>query len=250
MTGQKFGKLTAIKRAGRNKSGKIIWQCHCDCGNKELLIPTGNLRSGNSTQCWRCKSDEMIIHHCNNKRILAIWNGMRGRCYNPNDDAYGDYGGRGIKICDEWLDDIRNFEEWSMKNGYSDELTIDRINNNGNYEPSNCRWTTMTVQARNRRGNVMLTYKGETKTVYEWEKELGVSRQTIQNRIARGITDEEEIFAKPVIRRAEKQSGVKGISWHKGSQSWQVLKFGVRLGQFKELDDAIRRLEQFLLEQQ
>lgn len=119
--------------------------------------------------------------------IYRRYNHMRRRCYNEKDHNYKNYGGRGIKICDEWLNDFETFYKWALENGYKKELTIDRIDVNGNYEPSNCRWITMKEQQRNRRTNVRITFNGVTKTQVEWAEELGITGSTIRDRINKGL---------------------------------------------------------------
>ena len=111
---------------------------------------------------------------------------MKARCYNPNCKAYKNYGGRGIRICDEWLEDFMNFYNWAIENGYQDNLTIDRIDNNGNYEPSNCRWITDYEQRFNKRNNKILTIERETKTITEWAKLYNLNIHTIYSRIRYG----------------------------------------------------------------
>ena len=108
---------------------------------------------------------------------------MKQRCYNENGERYKDYGGRGIRVCQEWLDGFINFYNWAMANGYRDNLTLDRKDANGNYEPSNCRWVTYKEQANNRRNNIVLSYKGEKKTLGEWAEEVGMEYDTLHARI-------------------------------------------------------------------
>lgn len=108
---------------------------------------------------------------------------MKERCNNPNNPAYKNYGGRGIRICDEWLKDYKVFKKWAIENGYTDDLTIDRIDNNGNYEPNNCRWVSNKVQANNRRSNVLITYKGKTQNIKQWALELGINYKTLHRRL-------------------------------------------------------------------
>lgn len=130
------------------------------------------------------------------KRILGILKGMKQRCYNPNCEKYPRYGGRGITVCDEWRNNPQAFYDWSMENGYADDLTIDRINNDGNYEPSNCRWAT-AKQQNNNRTHKTYTYNGETKTLSQWADKLGVCDQTLYSRLKNGWSIE-KTFAEPI----------------------------------------------------
>lgn len=123
------------------------------------------------------------MHGQSNTRLYSIWSGIKNRCFNENEPAFKDYGGRGITVCQEWVDKFTAFEQWALNNGYSESLTIDRINNNGNYEPDNCRWITNQQQSRNRRTNHLLTHKGQTKTLIEWSEELSIPYNTLVNRI-------------------------------------------------------------------
>lgn len=167
LTSQRFGKLTVIKYAGRRKCGnqfKILWLCKCDCGN-EKEIPSSDLRNGHSTSCG-CLHRKMIgdlnrKHNLANKcgRIYQVWKSIKYRCNNPNNKSFKNYGGRGIKVCDEWQNNFLLFYNWAIDNGYKEEklsnglnrLTIDRIDNDGNYEPNNCRWVTNLENARNKK---------------------------------------------------------------------------------------------------
>ena len=136
------------------------------------------------------------------KRIYNIYHNMKNRCYNPNDDRYKDYGGRGIKMCDEWLGEhgFENFVEWSMVNGYAENLTIDRVNVNGNYEPSNCRWATNAEQSNNRRTCVYFTFFGITKNLKEWCNCIGENYEKMYGRYYRGY----ETFRKNDIEKIKK----------------------------------------------
>lgn len=136
-----------------------------------------------------------------NTRIYRIWQRMKTRCYNKNFQHFKDYGGRGIKVCDEWLNDFMAFYKWAVDNGYNDNLTIDRIDVNGNYEPNNCRWLTNDEQQNNKRNNILLTYNGKTQTITQWANELGIKRSQIQYRYYRGYTDKACLFGKRVLYR-------------------------------------------------
>ncbi len=128
-----------------------------------------------------------VTHGLSKTRVYSIWCDMKKRCYNPKNKRYECYGGRGIRVCDEWLHDFVRFYEWSMANGYEETLSIDRKDVNGNYEPGNCRWVTMKEQERNRRDNVFITYKGETKTMAEWSEITGICYPTLKWRYHKGL---------------------------------------------------------------
>lgn len=173
LSGQTFGRLHVLGVDDR-ESRHTYFLCQCDCGN---IISTRSdaLTSGATVSCG-CKKREqdrvnLTAHHSHKmsgSRIYGTWIGMKMRCYNKRDTKYYRYGGRGISVCDEWRNSFKSFYEWSIENGYSEELTIDRINNDGNYEPSNCRWSTMSEQCNNRSSCVYLTIGNSTRTITEW----------------------------------------------------------------------------------
>ena len=117
-----------------------------------------------------------------NNRLYQIWLGMKKRCYNPNAKSYSDYGGRGIKICEEWKNDFHSFETWSLQNGYSSELTIDRIDFNSDYCPLNCRWIPLAEQQRNKRNNIYIQYKGRLLTIAELAREININAKLLYPR--------------------------------------------------------------------
>ena len=135
-------------------------------------------------------------HGLRNTRLYRIWANIKTRCYNENDPHFERWGKRGIQMCEEWKNDFNAFYDWSMLHGYSDELTIDRIDNNGNYEPSNCRWVTVKEQNRNKRNVKYITYAGKTQSIPEWTKELNLGKETIRERLKRGYTDYEALFGR------------------------------------------------------
>lgn len=122
-------------------------------------------------------------------RLYRIFGNIKQRCYYKNNKDYKNYGGRGIIVCDEWLKDFKKFYDWAINNGYQDGLTIDRINNDGNYEPSNCRWITKKAQSRNNRNNRIITYKGETHCLIEWSEILKIPYPTLRSRIQMNLPD-------------------------------------------------------------
>lgn len=200
MVGKTFGKLTVIRKAFTDKRGEIKWLCNCECGNETVVLGS-NLRTGNTVSCGCVVAENKIIfgqmnrrHGQSKDRIFRIWTGIRKRCNNPNTRSYSRYGGRGIKICERW-NIFENFYE-DMKTGYSDDLTIDRINVNGNYEPSNCRWATWTGQARNKTNNRLISIDGTIKTSTEWGEISGTNPATINYRVKKGWGTREAVFGK------------------------------------------------------
>ena len=139
-------------------------------------------------------------------RIYSIWRHMKDRCYNPNNNCYHLYGGKGIEVCDDWMV-YKNFQEWALKNGYDDSLSIDRIDNSKNYEPSNCRFSDPITQSNNTSRNVYLTFNGKTQSIAQWERELGYPRHLIQRRRQSGWSDEDAIVFPPIRDRVNKQNG-------------------------------------------
>lgn len=207
LTGKKFGRLTVIEQATSNNKNRTMWRCVCECGN-ETIVYSYHLRNGSSTSCGcfrREVASNRTTHGKTNSRIYHIWAMMKERCFCPTLEAYENYGGRGITVCDEWKNDFQAFYDWAIANGYKDDLTIDRINVDGNYEPSNCRWSTMEEQANNKRNNHYLTARGETKTVAQWSKTLGLKIQVIRSRIHYGWTDEDVLYRPVQIHKKRKQ---------------------------------------------
>lgn len=189
ITGNRYGRLVVIKECGKRKTN-TEWLCKCDCGNFHKAT-TNSLNMGSVKSCG-CLHSEMAVkngkkatkHGNSHSRLYRIWGNMKTRCCNPNSNCFHSYGGRGIKICDEWIDDFNNFKEWALSNGYKRELSIDRIDTNGNYEPNNCRWVTMQEQQNNRRNNRLVTIDGETHTVTEWARMLNLNPNSVCKRIS------------------------------------------------------------------
>ena len=162
--------------------------CLCDCG-KEVDVRVNCLRRGNTRSCG-CLSKDIrktinFSHGMTHTRLYSTWTNMKTRCYNPKVTGFKNYGGRGITVCDDWKDDFMNFYSWAMVNGYNDDLTIERIDVNGNYEPENCLWIDVDEQSKNRRGNVYIELNGETKTLKGWCDELGLPYKIVHQRMNR-----------------------------------------------------------------
>ena len=192
LIGQKFGRLTVIDRAD-NKGNRAMWKCVCSCPNKNVcVVSTQNLKNGHTKSCGCYKLETVLklktinkTHGMTGTRIFTIWQKMKARCYNPKDKRYTDYGDRGITVCDEWKNDFQAFYEWSIDNGYKDNLSIDRIDNNNGYTPKNCRWSTVKTQNNNKRSNHLLTYNNETHTISEWAKIKKIKYVTLERRLNR-----------------------------------------------------------------
>lgn len=196
IAGQRFGRLVAIKPVSTDKYGQVEWFCQCDCGNGCVTI-VNRLRKGKTRSCG-CLKDEgnNRRHGMCYTRLNGIYRKMKERCYWVNNPCYENYGGRGITVCDEWLgkDGFKNFAEWSLSNGYSDTLTIDRRNNDKGYSPDNCRWVDYKMQGRNTRRNHLMTLNGETKTMIEWSEITGISYSVILQRVNKlGWSDEKTL---------------------------------------------------------
>lgn len=199
LTGQRFNKLTVLKFSHFDKKKNSYWLCKCDCGN-EKIVRRCHLTSGGVQSCG-CVLLEGRATYTNgwrthglwqsSPRLCKIWDGMKSRCYKENDTHYKDYGARGIIVCEEWKNDFEKFREWALKNGYQENLTIDRINVNGSYCPENCRWATRKEQANNKRTNIYIDYKGERHTAAEWSKITGLGRGIIEKRYHKGLLPEE-----------------------------------------------------------
>lgn len=194
LRGQRFGRWTVLEEVGRSH-GSVLWRCRCDCGTVKNVSAQA-LRKGESTSCG-CYNREIITKHgMGRTRLHGIWCNMRYRCENPTAKNTADYGGRGIKVCEEWSNSFEAFAEWALANGYTDELTIDRIDNNGNYEPSNCRWATRVEQGRNKRNNVWLTFNGETHILAEWARITHQPMKRLWRRHQLGWCDRDIILGK------------------------------------------------------
>ena len=203
LTGQRFGRLVVKERAENDKTHHTRWVCVCDCGNY-VTVSQANLSSGNTQSCGcfrkensqRNGSKSNLHHGQHGTRIYRIWANMLSRCRNPKVRSYKDYGDRGIKVYDEWLI-FENFYKWAIQSGYKENLTIDRIDVDGDYSPSNCRWATTKEQARNKRTSRIITYSGNEKVLQDWAHEYSINPSTLRARIESGWNIEDAL-RKPI----------------------------------------------------
>lgn len=208
-TGNRYGKLTVI--SCEIVKGKAFWKCKCDCGNI-TTVAGDKLRRGVTKSCGCIQQEHRKegfnkSHGMTNTRLYSEWCNMKARCNNPRSLMYGNYGDRGIKVCEEWRK-FENFMSWALLHGYSDELTIERKDVNGDYEPSNCKWITPTEQYLNRTDTHLITAFGKTQTIKEWADETGLKYDTIHARVMYyGWSGEEAVTRKPHHKKGGGSSG-------------------------------------------
>lgn len=195
LTGRRFGRWLVLEETDERKCGSVMWLCKCDCGTIKT-VSSNSLLTGKSLSCGCYNKDVNTKHGMGRTRLHGIWSNIRYRCQNPNSIGAKNYIGRGIKVCDEWANSFEAFAEWALANGYRDDLTIDRIDNDGNYEPSNCRWATVKEQGRNKRNNIWLTCGGETHILSEWARITNQPRTRLTRRYHLGWSDEEIILGR------------------------------------------------------
>ena len=207
LSGDRYDMLFVIRRIDNSKDGHIQYLCQCDCGNYKI-VKANNLRNGKTHSCGCLKKKIMADkqykhgdtggHSGKSSRLYCIWSSMKDRCFRSNFRQWKDYGGRGIKVCDEWRNNYSVFKTWALSNGYHEGLTIDRINNDGNYEPCNCRWVTMKEQMNNKNNNHNISYNGKCQSLTKWAEELGIRRKTLDCRINRYHWPIEKALTTPV----------------------------------------------------
>lgn len=199
LAGRTFGRLTALHVTERRQGHQTIWRCRCECG-EHADVSRSNLLSGNTRSCGCLASEAYrtasLTHgHTTGRqrpRLYTIWSGMKDRCSNPRNQNFRRYGGRGIAVCEEWLD-FAVFHDWARENGYRSGLTLDRIDNDGPYSPGNCRWVTRKAQAYNTSRNRYLKFNGKRQTVREWAEELDMRPNTLTMRLRIGWSVEKAL---------------------------------------------------------
>lgn len=193
LRGIRFGYLTAVEPSNERSGHCIKWVCKCDCG-RVSLVSARSLVTGRTKSCG-CKKGQMcrdanVTHDMSGSPLYDVYNQMVARCSSPRNHAYQNYGGRGIKVCDEWLNDRATFFSWAKANGYSPGLSIDRIDNNGDYSPENCRLVTRSIQNNNKRSNHPVVLNGELMSLADACRKIGAKYSTIRSRLRSGWTVE------------------------------------------------------------
>ena len=196
LTGQVFGRLTVIERVDLPTKSYAVWLCKCSCGRVKK-VRSCHLRNGVIVSCG-CYHKEKIskgrrTHGETKTRLYNTWKNMKSRCYWKGHEFYRIYGGRGITVCDEWKNSFETFRNWALEHGYSDKLTIDRIDVNGNYEPSNCRWITQKEQCHNKNTNRVVEYHGKKGVFLDMCRRLNVNECTIRSRMKNGCSFEDAV---------------------------------------------------------
>lgn len=195
--GRKFNKLTIIQFDHKDKNRKSYYLCKCDCGKTKVIslnnLITGSIKSCGCIKVAMLKSKSKKYSKNTHPKLYNTWSAMKQRCYNKKASNYYKYGDRGITVCIEWKNSFENFAKWALNNNYKEGLSIDRINVNGNYEPSNCRWATIKQQSINKRRTIFITYKGENLTINELAKKLGQSYQDTYRKYKKGKYNETNI---------------------------------------------------------
>ena len=182
LEGKRFHRWTVLEDYGMNKYGMKIYQCKCDCGNIKIIC-AAHLCSGHTKSC-SCIQKEVVAyrstkHGGSKTRLYDIWEKMKRRCYDNRIKEYKYYGDRGITICEEWKNNFMNFKDWALSNGYTDNLTIDRIDNNGNYEPNNCQWIASYENRKKKRNTIFITVNTIKDSISGWNKIVGKSKNEI-----------------------------------------------------------------------
>lgn len=200
---QKFGQLTVVQKLKMNNHREMEWLCVCDCG-REHISTSNRLTRGQTTCCKECMKNKISIsntkHSCKPEALWCCYQNMKTRCYNKKYSLYHRYGGRGISVCEEWYNSFVSFRDWAFNSGWEEGLSLDRIDNNGNYCPENCKWSTVQEQSNNRHTNRILTANGVSDTMANWSRKLNIPYYVIQYRLEKGW-DDAKTLTTPYKRR-------------------------------------------------
>lgn len=205
-TGSRYGRWVVTGRAP-NKRSSAAWHCRCDCGNTSIVVGS-SLRAGSSTKCRECNAPTRETHGMSKTPEYEVWTSIINRTENCKNNAFHNYGGRGIKMSPEWRASFESFYQ-DMGPRPSPKHTIERVDNSGPYSSENCRWALRAEQARNRRNNIVVEYLGETKCLHDWAAELGISPQTLYHRYKAGLTSPELLFSRKSLLWTRKPKGWK-----------------------------------------
>lgn len=192
LSGKTFGRLTVMHYTHSDSHRVPHYLCKCECGT-EKIISSQSLKRGLTVSCGCYHRERHHVHGITGHPLLDVYRHMKDRCSDPTYHAYKDYGGRGITVCDEWMNDAKAFYDWAVSNGYKEGLTLDRVDNNGNYEPSNCRWATRTEQGNNKRNNIVLEFNGKAMTLHDWARALNINPGTLDSRLRNGWSIEKAL---------------------------------------------------------
>ncbi len=244
--GTKFHRLTVIGSPIRITSRSCSYPCQCECGVKKI-VSRSNLTHGGTKSCGCLLGFKNTTHGDSRTRLYSIWFGIKVRCLKKSNHAYKYYGGRGITISEEFSK-YEAFRAWALANGYTDKLSIDRINNDGNYSPENCRWTDQVHQVRNSRQARNLNVNGESHCISEWTEVTGLKCTTIGMRLKRGWTEQEAVTlplgSTVKVNRKSNTSGFRGVHWSKKYSVWvSQIGFngiGIHVGHFDSAEEAAR----------
>jgi hypothetical protein len=219
LTGLTFGRWTVLEYKGVDKNTKPLWLCRCECGNEKVVFARSLVRGASkSCGCLRKESNTARLAKRNSgHKLYDRLSSMKQRCYNPKNEAYKYYGGRGVRVCDEWLNDSQLFVDWALANGWQEGLEIDRIDNDGDYSPNNCQWVTDKINSRNRSNARLATIEGITLSIPEWADKAGLTYSTVAQRVKAGWSGA-DIIAPPISESEKKRRRVEGLRKRKGSE--------------------------------
>jgi hypothetical protein len=262
--GKKFGRLTVVEFIRKGKNYHRHYKCKCDCG-KMLIVDENNLKRGMTKSCG-CLSVEKLIyrnkfsprkdgHKYNDYSLYGVWKGIRKRCLSKTEPAYKDYGGRGITICDEWKDDYPAFLEWAKSVGFKKGLSIDRIDNNGNYCPENCRFVDLFTQANNKRNNIVFTINGITDTLPNFARKFNLNPKMLYARYYKNKDVKyvfKEIFNDQFVELTEKANQfsqlVKKVEQLERQLESETLAKQEGVEIIAELEQKMRTLRELIIE--